>query len=519
MIKVNHTAVVCNVVTIAVFAMIFTWVFNPKVDLGGDNCTYYMYATSIARGEGCSDITTLGHPAANSFPPGYPLLMAPLRVLTDSVIAQKILNGLFLLSAALLFALFIRRNLPNPYLGLVAALMMVSNYRVLQFATIMMSEMSFVFFSALILWLLYKFDNRDKEGAWWRDPYLWLLVLCAGYAYQIRTQGVTIAVGVTVWMAATGRWRQSLAFAAGVALSTVPWTLRNAFHGLSSRYADQIFMVNMWRPEEGYISAGDFFARGVETLGMLISQALPNTVAPYMAVDYATPAGGGLWAAGIILAGIIAFGFWQYRRYFWFFLPYTAATFAIICLWSAPSENRYLVTLVPVLELGLATGLWKICSVALGAVKRGAVFNPLWILLPVALTAAGQLKYVAEESRAPIPPPYANYYRLARYVKAEIGPQAVVCCRKGSLFYIYSGGLTCPYKNTLDHAELIRGLIAQRADYVVLEQLGYASTPRYLLPALVNNSELFPIVKSFDNPETYLLKFDRAAAEAKFGRE
>ncbi len=80
----------------AVCAAVFAYTFRPALDMNGDTSQYYIYATSLAQGEGYAELGTLGHPPANGFPPGYPLLMAPLRAMTGSIVAQKMLNGLFL---------------------------------------------------------------------------------------------------------------------------------------------------------------------------------------------------------------------------------------------------------------------------------------------------------------------------------------------------------------------------------------------------------------------------------------
>ena len=72
------------------------------------------------------------------------------------------------------------------------------------------------------------------------------------------------------------------------------------------------------------------------------------------------------------------------------------------------------------------------------------------------------------------------------------------------------------YAWTENEEELITGLINSGTDYVVLEQLGYSSTGRYLYPAIQKNPELFPIVMHLKNPDTYLLKFDKEKAKQKF---
>lgn len=375
----------CIAVIAVVWAAVFAYTFRPAPDMNGDASQYYIYATSLAQGEGYAELGTLGHPPANGFPPGYPLLMTPLRAMTASFVAQKIQNGVLLLGATVLLFLFLRRVVPQP-LALTAVLVSLLNYRVLQFASIMMSETSYLFFSALALWLLHRFDT-EAERPWWRSPWFWLLVVVVGYGYMIRTQGITLVAGVAVWMLCTGKWRPALAFVAGFLLTTLPWALRNRLAGLGpSRYLDQMLAVDVWAPDAGRVTLGEWAERGFDTLRMLVTKALPNTVIPYLKVDYGAPASFSEWAAGLTLLALILFGFWRMRRYFGVFAAYAAAVFGIICLWSAPSGNRYITTLVPLLEIGLVIGLYTSIETVLRrrfGLRRTC--SPLWLLLPALL--------------------------------------------------------------------------------------------------------------------------------------
>ena len=94
--------------------------------------------------------------------------------------------------------------------------------------------------------------------------------------------------------------------------------------------------------------------------------------------------------------------------------------------------------------------------------------------------------------------------------------QTVVCSRKPSVFYVYAGCHVCNFRYTEDDAELIRGLLTSQVDYVVLDQLGYAATGRYLYPAIQKHPELFDVVATFRFPQTVLLRFNREAAQLKF---
>ena len=155
----KNRAIYIGLLTI-VWACAYIYIFNEKIDINGDNCRYYTFASSLASGQGYADISAPTPHPTNAFPPGYPLLMTPLRFFTDSIIAQKILNGLFLLGGALLLFFFmIKRKMPES-LALVGACAAILSDRVLHFSTMMMSEMSCFFVSTAAIFLL---ANMKKE--------------------------------------------------------------------------------------------------------------------------------------------------------------------------------------------------------------------------------------------------------------------------------------------------------------------------------------------------------------------
>ena len=68
------------------------------------------------------------------------------------------------------------------------------------------------------------------------------------------------------------------------------------------------------------------------------------------------------------------------------------------------------------------------------------------------------------------------------------------------------------YSFTKDSAKLIANMLDNNVDFVILEQLGYSSTPLYLYPAVVEHQELFKVVATLPAPETFLLSFDKEKA-------
>ena len=219
----KNRAIYIGVVAL-VWAFAYFYIFNAKIDVNGDNCRYYTYATALATGQGYTDISAPTPHPTNAFPPGYPLLMMPLRFFTDSVVAQKVLNGLFLLGGALLlFFLMIKRKLPDS-LALVGACAAILSDRVLHFSTMMMSEMSCFFVSAAAIYLL---TLMKEEKPFYKDWAFYGMLVMVLLCYHIRTQGVALFAAVVLFFLCTKKWKEALGTVAGFVVGCLPWMLRN----------------------------------------------------------------------------------------------------------------------------------------------------------------------------------------------------------------------------------------------------------------------------------------------------
>ena len=181
---------------------VFMFVFNPKPDFNGDNCYYFANATSLADGKGYSDI--FGEPT-NNFPPGYPLLMTPLRMVTDSIVAQKVLNLCFLFTAVvMLYLLLVGQGFKRSLAFLAGAAVLVTPH-ILEFSTIMMSEASCILFIILSLWLYVHLP--DEEARVWRSKHFYIFLLVLVFVYHIRSQAIAVVAAFIGAMLLERRWR------------------------------------------------------------------------------------------------------------------------------------------------------------------------------------------------------------------------------------------------------------------------------------------------------------------------
>lgn len=495
------------------------YTFNEKPDLNGDNFCYYIYASSLASGQGYCDLSAPGSPATNAFPPGYPLLMTPLRMITDSFVAQKWMNEIFvLLSLLLLYFGLMRAGLPMA-ISFSAALSGAFLPRLFHFSTMMMSEASFLLTSVVVLYCLIRMTEHE-ENRWseLRHPWLYLMVLAVVLNYHIRTQGLAMIAGVLLALLIRQRWAATGVTAVGFVLGALPWKLRNAALGLNgNRYIDAMMQANPWRPEEGTLTVTEMIHRFFDTLQMLLFQAIPNTVFPFANTNPDQPTYTfGIYLTGALLIGVMIYGCWNMGKWRWTMLAYIAATLGLISLFSTPSGSRYITTILPLLSAALFVGLWQIVML----VKKTKLPIPAWVETVVALALLMMLPLCKpgmqdenKQAQMRYPRQYKQFFAIGEQVKKKTPAGTIVCSRKPQMFYLYSDRPGMVYKFTQNAEELLTDLVNKQVDYVILDALGYSSTAYYLFPAIQKYPQLFAPVMHYEDTHTYLLRFNREQAK------
>ena len=494
------------------------YTFNEKPDLNGDNFSYYIYASSLASGEGYCDLSAPGAPATNGFPPGYPMIMTPLRMMTDSIVAQKWMNEIFvLLSLLLLYFGLMRTGLMMP-IAFTAAVSGAFLPRLFHFSTMMMSEASFLFTSMVVLYAMIRMS--EKEETWWselKSPWLYLMVAAVVLNYHIRTQGLAMIAGVMLALLVRQRWAASGVTLVGFALGYLPWKLRNAALGLNgNRYLDAMMQANPWRPELGTITLPEMIHRFFDTLQMLLFQAIPNTVFPFANTNPDAPEYSfGIYLTGALLIAVMLYGCWNMGKWRWVMMLYIAATLGLISLFSTPSGSRYITTILPLLAAAEMVGLWSIVTL----IKK----RPAWLdtvtafaLLLILFTCKPGMLEEHKIAQQRFPKQYKQFFAIGEQVKKKTPEGTVVCSRKPQMFYLYSDRPGVVYKFTQDKQELIADLVKKQVDYVILDALGYSSTGYYLFPAVQQYPQLFSPVMHYEDTHTYLLRFRRDEAEKMF---
>ena len=487
------------------FMICYALVFDPKIDLNGDNASYYILGKALNMGEGYININSVFKSPNNHFPPGYPFLLSIIMIISDSFIAIKLMNGLFFLLSLFLSFVLVRKITDNKIISWLVILFLLLNTHLLRYSTIMMTEIPFLFFSILSIYFFFSADNRED-----RRSYIYYGAAFAAFitAFYIRTLGIALLGPFIVVMIfdLTRKWKIIASYIVGFILLFLPWWLRGRGLGGNS-YLKQLVMINPYRPELGQGGIGDFGLRVVKNFERYVAREIPDVIFPFKTIHYREAVTSLEWIFGILLILIIALGLWNLTRYKKQVLGYIGCTFAVLLLWPDVWVGvRFVLPLLPFLLLLFINGLQSIIIFIQEKIKLKSTLT-LWLILVLLFPFIPDVIALNQNARQRYNRKWHNYFEIARWFKRSELTDVVVSCRKPAMFYLFSGTYTTRYMFTQDDGELLEDLIDRKANYVVVDQLGYSSTIRYLYPAIQNNPDRFKLVTQIDNPDTYLLKF------------
>jgi hypothetical protein len=480
------------------FGLVYAFIFDSKLDMGGDNAGYYILGRALLQGEGYTNIHIPGTPAASHFPPGYPALLAVAMLFGKSFTWLKVVNGVLFGAALWWFRSIAEKATGSTAFAWVAVLLVGLNSHLLRSSTIMMSEIPYTAASILALWTLLRWDPESK--AFYRSYDFWLVVVLASAAFYIRTAGIALGAGIGLYLLFERRWAAAFTFGGAFCALYLPWVLRGRAVDAGSAYVDQLLSVNPYRPEEGQIDVSGLWDRIAENAGRYLGQELPNSMIPSLTVDYNPEAPVSHPFVGLLLLGLIAYGIVRLPKLRWLVAGYVLASFAIFLVWPSVWYGvRFIQPLVPVLVLSAVYGAWELLRRVLPS------WNPWWFAA-LGLLLLAPVRTLNDEAKLDYPMPYQNYFRLGEFAKANVPADAQFATTKPALWYLFAERKATRIPTEADPALFMQRLQEEGLNYVVVDQLGYGSVGRYFVPAYQAYPERFELVAQLPNPDTYIFK-------------
>ena len=503
------TIAVLALILIITFLKIYQYIYNSRIDIGGDSASYYILGNALANGDGYSNIQYASKSPANHFPPGYPFIISVfIKILSNKVSTLIAVNGMFLLLSLFSFFYIFYKFSKNIFLSFIISVFTLLNFYILKNSTMLMSEISFMFFSSLSIIF---FIKTDLEKPFYKNIFFIALILSLCIAYYIRTTGIAIILTISALLLIKKKWSYLMMLIGSLTLLITPWIIRGQKLG-GNPYIDQLFQINPYRPELGGMKFNDWISRFLENSERYITREIPSSCLNMVNINYKNPITINEWVTGLILIFLLVWGIYKLKEYRRFVCVFMVANFGILLLWP-PIWNgtRFILPIIPILLFLIIYGLyeillWIISKIRMQSNKVVSFVLPFCFLFTIPIYSP-TIIILHKLKLEDYPAGFKNYFDLAIWAGQNTKNDAIICCRKPELFYLFSGRHVTNFKNTLNTEEEIDDLIKSKVTHVVLDQLGYSSTDRYLLPAIEKYPEKFKQVHSVENPISYFLEF------------
>ncbi len=485
------------------FVPTYQHIFDKKIAFLGDNANYYVFGKAIAAGEGYTNVHIIGQPPVNSYPPGYPAVIAVVsKVFGSDISTIKIANGFMFFGALVAMFFFFRAITLNEYLSFILVFVMMFNFYLLQYSTWMMSEIPFTLFTVLALLALSKIDLSKP---FYKSPMFVLMLLSVFIAYNIRSQGIALVGAVMIFFLFSKKWLHAGSFTFLFGLMALPYYLRGKSLG-ASPYETALTLKDYYDPSKGNMeNLGDWADRFVENFSRYVTNEIPSAIFGYEP-DYEA----GSWFYGLLILGIITFGIIKLKSFRYTLGSYILATFAILMIWPPVWTGvRFMLPIVPLLIFLFFYGISEILVLILAKaglqnVRTKIGFAALFgIAFFIFFPKVEVLHQNAKKSYEPL---YSAYFNLAKWTNKNVEPNSVILCRKPMLFHIYSEHYVdgIPKIENVDEAMKI---MQERYTHIVF--YGDGLCQRYFVPVYQKYPQNFELVQQMRNPDVYLFKIKK----------
>ena len=482
--------------------------FDKKLSINGDNAGYIILGKSILQGK----YTKINFPGEvkphTKWPPGLPLIVAFSELISqNNYTLTKFLIVLLAICSAILFYKICKHYFSNLQ-SLLLSLFLIINANIVDYSHQIMTEIPFMFFTLLGF---YFFLKQNENLNFWRDKYLILSLISFSFSCYFRTAGIAVLASVLVYLfikvLSQKKWQVFILSSILILICVLPWQIRNRVVGgnLPKQYA--YIKINPYRPELGNIDFPKLMERFGQNFNTYVFSEIPLTIITNFRDIKRSDKNISIIISLLILCLVIIGLIKSFTdKRFLIFALY--GVFYIILIFYIPPVWGNIRLILPFLPFFILFIFIAVKSISDLLIKKSIVKNTVFIIFFIILlylnsTGLANLKAAIRD----YPRNWKNYYLCAKWIKNHTHKDAVVCCRKPQLFYLWSNRKTFVYAKDKDTKKVIKKLEDNKADYVILEQLGFSDTPRFLVPAINEHLNRFRSVYHLKYPDTYVFEY------------
>ncbi len=196
----KRTRILVVLAIIAATGVLYLTTIRPGHRWGGDFSLYISHAKNIAEGRPYADTGFIYNPyyphlSPDSYPPVYPLLLAPVyKAFGLNLTAMKVQNVLLFLACLAVLYLFFRRKLPFHYTAVLVGIIAFNPW-FWDFKDEILSDISFLLFTYLALLYIQKsYDSYEAGQPRIRNAVMTGVLVCLSYG--ARSLGLMLVPSV-----------------------------------------------------------------------------------------------------------------------------------------------------------------------------------------------------------------------------------------------------------------------------------------------------------------------------------
>jgi hypothetical protein len=495
------------------------------VDLRYDAGVYFLLGQSLQQGSGYRILSEPGHPEAVQYPPGVPLLVALTQIVSGadswaqcSRVLRKVYCGMFVIFGVL--SLLVARRFLSPVLAFAAA-----SVCMLQINTVLMSDLLFSelpFTLSLLGFILALRSARLNRRPVVREAATFAL---ASAAFALRTAGLAVLAAWCVEALLRRAWRTALLRAALAALPVLGWQAhvmrvqgseeyrspayayqRAAYQFYNVTYAENLRLLDPFRPEEGWARPADVARRFVDNLRVIprsLGEAVSSTrgfwkwrMAEWQGHSEIDEIPGRWVNLPLVMlsVGVLAGLGWWVRRHAWAEVAIVVLSIALVCATPWPGQfARYLTPIAPLLAAALFSGvtlLWRLClPFPLKIGLRATVVALLAISVSTQVFAVDRafsrrseppFQHVPNQGSFPVfyyDEAWANWAAAVRWLAAN-GQPGVVATSSPHLCYIWTAreAIFPPFEADTNKAQQL--VDSASVKYLIVDELEFLDVAR-----------------------------------------
>ena len=448
--------------------------FDILLNQGGDNGRYIMLGRSILEGKFMREVNTPAEELHKQYPPLFPLVLSFVMAIfgKENIFMMKVFSLIFyLLSIFVFYNLLDRYIRNNKFLNILLVLLFIFAKNIVEWSSLVLTESFFTLLVLLIFLFFSKYRESKKES-----DFIMFLIFCTLSTFA-RGNGAIVFIATFIYLILSERNKKLFFLTFIFLLISQSW----AFYifiktGHTSSYFQQVVYKNIYLPQEGYISLGDFFKRIFLNILTYFTTVIPRTFSadidlkwyyvPFVIIPFT------------LFIGSIFFSF--YKKKYVFEISFILLNLILLLMWPEYfSTDRFF---APFFSLFLVLISLFVLSINF---KKEIFLNLYYLFVSISIIL--NISYLVPEIPRKIymlsetdfnfrndnrfRPEYGirTFFDLAIWARENTEKDAVIMTVKPELFYLYSDRKTVLFPYTYDDSTVINYMKKNNVSYVVFE--------------------------------------------------